>query len=316
MWHLIGYFRMNIFIFVLLMLFTLYSYTEEKYTSDKGYYSEDYFGKNLPYKTCDVALEFKKSYEYILAEKDFEMPESKMIELSAQIAKGCDGAKERFIQAYELMKKSGVAITKSIEVGLVFSKLQDQQLKNFTEIFKKTYLEGYFDFSFEQVYKVSLQLSKDIESNQEILRQDFTKLVQFCLDSKKLGLPIGDCAQISMELTQHTKKYPLSGLFPEFEKLVNYIQEKGKMTVPIRDTVRICTLILPYGIKAVDNFKSSYEYAVTNERMRLDQKGAFLLAIELTKSSMREKTEQEKIKDQIKQVQMAIEEKEKEKAKK
>lgn len=307
---------MKIFLGIFLFFLNNQLHAEEKYTSDKGYYSEDYFGKNLPYKTCDVAVEFKKSYEYVLAEKDFEMPESKMIELSAQIAKGCDGAKERFVQAYELMKKSGVAITKSIEIGLVFSKLQDQQLKNFTEIFKKTYLEGFFDFSFDQAYKVSLQLSKDVESNQEILRQDFIKLVQFCLDSKKLGLPIGECAKISLELTEHTKKYPLNGLYPEFEKLVNYIQEKGKMTVPIRDTVRICSLILPYGVKAVDNFKNSYEYAVSNERMRLDQKGAFLLAVELTKSSMREKTEQEKIKDQIKQVQLAIEEKEKEKAKK
>lgn len=306
----------HFFIFLLILNFSFSAQAAEKYTSEKGYYSEDYFGKTLPYKTCDVALEFKKSYEYILAEKDFEMPESKMIELSAQIAKGCDGAKERFAQAYELMKKSGVAITKSIEIGLAFSKLQDQQLKNFTEIFKRTYLEGYFDFSFDQAYKVSLQLSKDVQSNQEILRQDFTKLVQFCLDSKKLGLPIGECAKISLELTQHTNKYPLNGLFPEFEKLVNYIQEKGKMTVPIRDTVRICSMILPFGVKAVDNFKNSYEYAVTNERMRLDQKGAFLLAVELTKSSMREKTEQEKIKDQIRQIQLAIEEKEKEKAKK
>jgi hypothetical protein len=236
-------------------------------------------------KPCESFKEFQRAYESLLSEGDLALGEEKSARLALQISQGCNGSAQRFTKAYGMMKKTGVALTKAVEVGLDFSSLDDERLKNFNEVFSKMYLENYFDFDFATAYRVSFQLSRDYEGKAQDVREDFIKLVKFCTQNDKVALPLKQCAEMALKIVDHTPKFP-GGLFSSFEKFYTFLRTDKHTGLSVMDSLNLVPKIFSYGPKAPENFRLALEYALSSDKITIDHSNAINLALRLAKQSL------------------------------
>ncbi len=236
-------------------------------------------------KPCESFKEFQSAYESLLRDGDLALGEEKSARLALKISQGCNGSAQRFIKAYEMMKKTGVAMTKSVEVGLDFSALDDERLKNFHEVFSKMYLENYFDFDFATAYRVSFQLSRDYEGKAQDVREDFIKLAKFCTQSDKVALPLKQCAELALKIVDHTPKFS-GGLFSTFEKFYTFLRTDKRMGLSVIDSLNLVPKVFAYGPKAPENFQQALEYALSSNKITIDHPNAINLALRLARQSL------------------------------
>lgn len=236
-------------------------------------------------KACESFKEFQTAYEGLMKDGDLALGEEKAARLSLQISKGCNGSANRFFKAYEMMKKTGVALTKAVEVGLDFAVLDDERLKNFNEVFAKMYLESVLDFDFATAYKVSFQLSRDYEGKAKDVREDFIKLVKFCTNNDKAALPLRQCAELALKIVDHTPKFP-GGLYDSFEKFYTFLRSDKRMGLSVIDSLNLVPKVFAYGPKAPENFQAAMEYALSSDKITIDHANAMNLALRLAKQSL------------------------------
>lgn len=235
--------------------------------------------------TCTSYIEFTKSYEFLTSDKELQLNEIRSMRLATEISKGCTDAFKRFAQIYSLLKKSGVALNKAVEVGLEFSHLENQRVQNFSEVFQKVYLENYFNFDFPTAYKVAFELSKDLKSNVEKTRTDFTRMVKFCIASDKMNLPLNLCAEMVLQVAKYSPLYD-DGMTQTFEDAYFFLRHHKRLGLTIKDTIRVLPEILAHGPMSFMNFKHTFEYATSSEKLRLNERVALDLALKVTKNSL------------------------------
>ncbi|MGZ3748311.1 MAG: hypothetical protein ACXWRE_13100 [Pseudobdellovibrionaceae bacterium] len=236
-------------------------------------------------KPCESFKEFQKAYESLLSDSDLALGEEKAARLALRISGGCNGSAQRFSKAYEMMKKTGVALTKAVEVGLEFSGLDDERLKNFTEVFSKMYLESFFDFDFATAYKVSFQLSRDYEGKVQDVREDFIKLVKFCTLNDQVNLPLKQCAEVAIKIVEQTPKFP-GGLYSSFEKFFTFLRTDKHLGLSVMDALNLVPKVFSYGPKAPENFREALEYAFSSKKITIDHPNAMNLALRLARQSL------------------------------
>jgi hypothetical protein len=236
-------------------------------------------------KPCESFKEFQLTYEKLLSEGDLALNEERAARLALKVSRGCNGASARYFKAYEMMKKTGVALTKAVEVGLDFALLDDDRLKNFTEVFSRMYLQSVFDFDFLTAYKVSFQLSRDYEGKAADVREDFIKLVNFCSKNDKVALPLRQCAELSLKIVEHTPKFP-GGLYSSFEKFYGFLRNDKRLGLSVPESLNLVPRVFAYGPKAPENFRQGLEYALSSNKITIDHVNAMNLAMRLAKQSV------------------------------
>ena len=239
------------------------------------------------YKTCDSAIEFQKALEFLIKKSELNLSEAQNMEKALVIAKGCDGAAERFSSLFMLLKKSGVDLGKSFDLAIQFSQLDDSRAKNFSEIFKKTFLENHLNLDFLNAFRLSIELSKDYTGDPELLRKDFLAFVKFCTNEKEMALSFQACTDLVIKMTKFTSMYK-EGVFSSFEKLYKYLRQHKNLGLPMNEALNLMGQILSYGPKSVSNFQKSIEYSLEKGPVRISEKMAMTLALALVKNSLKE----------------------------
>lgn len=236
-------------------------------------------------KPCESFAEFQSAYEKLLADADLSLGEERAARLALKVSRGCNGSAARYFKAYEMMKKTGVALTKAVDVGLEFALLDDDRLKNFTAVFSRMYLENTFDFDFMTAYKVSFQLSRDYEGKAADVREDFIHLVRFCTKNDKVALPLKQCAELALKIVEHTPKFP-GGLYSSFEKFYGFLRTDKRMGLSVLESLNLVPKVFAYGPKASENFQKSLEYSLSSKKINIDHVNALNLALRLAQQSL------------------------------
>lgn len=242
---------------------------------------------NKTYKICESSSEFQKALEFLIKKSELNLSETQNLEKALHIAKGCDGAAERFSSLFLLLKKSGVDLGKSFDLALEFSQLDDNRAKNFREIFQKSFLENYLNLDFNTAFRLSLELSKDYTGDPILLRNDFLAFVKFCTSEKEMALSFQACTELVVKMSKFTSLYK-DGVFPSFEKLYKYVRQNKSFGLSIQETLNILGQILSYGPKAPENFQKSIEYSLGKGPVKLSDSLAINLALSLVKQSLKE----------------------------
>jgi hypothetical protein len=235
---------------------------------------------------CDSTKEFVEALSFMRTQKDVVSSESLAKEKAFEISKGCNGATQRFARIFLLLKKSGVDYSKSLHVGVLFSKESDTTVDNFFEIFQKTYLGEFFDLDYQTAINVSYELSTDFEGNREQARKDFLSIGRDCLDKNEMNLPIKQCAELALKFARNSKYFP-EGTYKPFSEMYKLFRKDKRFGLSIRSTLEIINEILPYGPKAPENFISGFDLAIKENGMNLGGKDAITFGIAMAKRSVK-----------------------------
>lgn len=236
---------------------------------------------------CDPIKEYREAINFFRVQKDEINPsEAGARQLASEISKGCNGAAQRFVKTYLLLKKSGVDHPRAIEYGIQFARTDDETVENFFELFKKTYLGEYFDLDYSSALKISFELSKLYKGNRKKAREDFLEISKFCLKKEGLNLPVSQCANLAVSMTRLSQYYP-DGIKDEFFKLYKSLREDRRFGVSVLTALRIIKEVLPYGPKAPATFLKSYEYAIDPSGLASGGISAIKFAVLMAKNSIK-----------------------------
>ncbi len=233
---------------------------------------------------CYSTQEFIKSFEFLRTNGTSGMKLEVARELADQVARGCDGAADRFKETFLLLTKMGVSFLKSLQIGLEFARLTNEMQKNFFSILKQSYLSEFLDYDFNLSLQIAFEFSRDLKSNHLRAREDFSSLVRFCLDKKNQSIPLNLCGLISLELVRLSPYYP-DGIYAPFIKLYEKLRSTGNYGLSIRDSLVVIFRILRYGPRAPQNFEEAYAYAVNDKGLHFKPQDALVFALRMARRS-------------------------------
>lgn len=215
-------------------------------------------------KDCRSATEFKKAFDFLKEETDLGFSEAQRADQALKISSGCDGAARRFKTVYLLLKKSGVNLHSSFELGHFYAQKEDESVKVFTETFKKIYLENYLDMDFKTSLTYAQKLSENFRENPKRLTEDFINIVKFCTDEKEMALQKQICAEMALQLTEFSPIYK-RGLYRPFIRLYSFLRTHPKLGLSQVDTLRIMPKVLSKGQLAEENFRKTIEMSLQQQ---------------------------------------------------
>jgi hypothetical protein len=236
--------------------------------NDQGFHKEH----------CRATEEFVKALEFMRKEKS--IPEKEARRVSVYVAAGCDGAAERFSKAYLIMRKSGVALQKAIDVGLALVNEDSLTINNFYEIFEKMYLGEYFDVNLQTAFEIAYELSKEFRGNLDVARMDFNKFTKFCMDDKQMGLSVPQCAKLSVKFTRLSQFFP-RGIFEPFKEVYMMLREDKRFGVSMKEALEFSEKIIRNGPMARVNFLQAYNYASMKDGLNLPGREALGFAVKM-----------------------------------
>lgn len=228
-------------------------------------------------QNCSTAKEFITSLEFLRGKKDLAIPENQTLRLANQIAEGCTGAAQRFIRVYGILAHSGLASNDSIATALIFSKRSDQETDTFTTVFKMSFLEEYLDLDLRSAMKLALALSVEFSGDIAPVRDDFSKLVNFCVRKSDLNLPRPQCATFAARLTKIGTHWR-GGVAEPFMELLDYTRSSKGPGLILGQALALTEEVIAAGPGAPDNFLQAYRYAISPKGLTMTQQDALAFA--------------------------------------
>jgi hypothetical protein len=234
---------------------------------------------------CPRSKEFITSYEFLKSQIDWVGTEKKALELAEKVSAGCKGSAARFISTIVLLEKAELENRSIIDQAVSNALANEKRFQAFKVIFQQAYLSQALDLDAFQSLAIAKKLSVDLPFEKENLEQDFRQLVQFCLDSKGLGLSRPQCAQIVTDWISAGSKFQGS-VAKGIKELFQFLQDSKSEKVSIGSFVDIATKIAGNGDAGVENFRLAYQYAQSEKGLKMNNKEALQFAIKMSEEPL------------------------------
>ena len=235
-------------------------------------------------RSCQAAKEFQQGFEDCLTQKLISLPDLICMKIATHISKGCDGSANRYKKIFQLLLPAGVDKKKTIEIALHFASKNDNQTDAFVKLFKGTFLAKYWDLDFRSSLATSLQVALHSRGNADRVATDFQEVMNTCLKQNNLQLTVKTCAPYALDLAKASYLWP-QGLAEDFKKTLQFLEEQKELTTDLPTRLKMISQVLSQGPKALENFKSQYNYAISAS-MKLPAKTALELAFKVALNSL------------------------------
>ncbi|MCO4753634.1 MAG: hypothetical protein KC478_04095 [Bacteriovoracaceae bacterium] len=234
---------------------------------------------------CLSAREYITSFEYLRSNKEFGFKQSQMRKFANEVSKGCSGASSRFIKVAKLLTGVGIDSSEALNGALKFVNSKDEVVDVFVKIFKKVYEEDFLDLDASTAMKTSVRLSAQFNGDPKKGGKDFETIAHFCKSSDGLGLSLKDCAKLSMDVTVAGEKFNkrVSKVFIQLFKFLS--DDSDGPRLDISSSLKIAKELVAFGPLTFKNFKTAFEYGISEKGLGLPKKQALTLARTLASRS-------------------------------
>ncbi|MDQ3232173.1 MAG: hypothetical protein M3Q07_10160 [Pseudobdellovibrionaceae bacterium] len=227
---------------------------------------------------CDAYKEYVTAYNYLLDKKAIAFTKDQASRTAFAVAKGCDGAAGRFIRVFDLLINARLTLQESTTIALETAQTGDDSAENFVEVFKAAYLEKYLDLSLQQ----ALDLARSLSGEGPWIRQDYVKLVDFCLAKKGLALPKPACANLARDLTLMGEPGQSRSVAERFVELLEFLRSsKDGPQLTTSDALAVTQEMMAISPDAGRNFIPGYQFARDKNQLGLDRSKAVHFARQL-----------------------------------
>ncbi len=209
---------------------------------------------------CESGKEFITTYEFLRDDADLAAAGDNAVKVASQVAAGCNGSAKRFIQTVKFLKKTEISLNEILKTAIDFSQREDIHAEAFTQIFKSAYAEDGFDLDIGSSLKLAKQMSVEYHGPVQKALVAFQKVSEFCLKKTEINLSKADCAELSKNVSlASTEDGPAAGEI--FLKSFQYL--KSNVALTEADALKTAQALIKTSPSAFENFKVSYEYALS-----------------------------------------------------
>ena len=243
-----------------LIIFSISSYAVASPTNEK-------------FKNCHSSKEYITTFRYLEEKKAFLLKKNDMMKVADVVSKGCSGAAKRFIEVTDLLVKAEVQTSESIKIGMEFSAKNDQTLSTFVTIFKETFLKEYLDLNIVSAIDFSKKLSLLEDGDPKMIKNDFQKVVKFCLDQKSLDLSGPKCSDLASRVALSGTKFNVE-MAPVFLEHFDFLTAKEGVNLSTYKALEISLKLIVGGLLSAENFKDAYRFGISKSGLDLGKEAA------------------------------------------
>jgi hypothetical protein len=247
---------------------------------------------------CTFTREYITTLEYLRSHKEFSITEQEAQNLAFKVSRGCTGAAQKFVKVTSVLSQTGVGSKDAIQSGLEFSKRTDAEEEAFVFVFLRSYLKEYLDLDLQSSLKMARSLSVDFDGDAATARDDFEKLVQFCVGSKSLDLPRPQCGTFAGRLSRLGQATG-GGIGGSFIRMYTFLISESGPGLTTHEALRLAEEIIQYGKDSADNFIQAYKYGISSKGLKISGRDAIEFAKKITLSPSSESTTHQKENDKL-----------------
>jgi len=224
---------------------------------------------------CDAYREYVTTYNYLLEKKAVAFTKDQASRTAFAVAQGCDGAAGRYIRVFDLLINARLTLQDASSIALETAQTGDESAENFVEVFKAAYLEKYLDLSLQE----ALDLARALSGQGPWIRQDYVKLVDFCLAKQGLALAKPDCAILARDLALMGEPEQTRSVAERFIELLEFLRShKDGPQLTTADALSISKELIAISPEAGRNFIPGYKFARDKDQLGLDRSKAVAFA--------------------------------------
>jgi len=234
---------------------------------------------------CPTVREYITTFEYLKTKKNYYKHDWAR-GVSHQVSKGCKGAALRFIKVFELMVKADAYGDDAAKIAIEASLAGEDVTNSYIEVFQKSYLKNYLDLDLDSSVKLARGLSFQYKGNAKFAKNDFAKLVKFCVGQQSLDLSKPVCAKLSYRLALYGQETP-TGVYEPFMVAFNYFTKGKGPRITTAKALNISEKLIKVSPMAVYNFIKAYEYGISETGLDLPVGAAIKFAKSMGDGSVR-----------------------------
>ena len=235
---------------------------------------------------CSSAKEFITVYEYIRGQKQFSELGDNASRIALEVAAGCDGAAKRFIEVYQVLSKTDLTNRDALKTSAELAQKTNHHVQSFLGIFKGAYAQDGLDLSLQDSLDLARKLALDFKGEVLDSEKDFNELIDFCLNPKLLNLPKKQCAELSSRLASYGENFK-QRIAPHFIQSFQYLTQKEGVNLTTMDAIQLAEDLSKIHPSSFENFKTSYEYAVSTKGLARPKEEALKFAKLLAEKSIK-----------------------------
>ncbi len=234
---------------------------------------------------CPTVREYITTFEYLKTKKNY-YTHAWAQSVAHKVSKGCKGAALRFIKVFELMVKSDTYVGDSAKIAIQAAVAGDEATNSYIEVFQKSFLKNYLDLDLDTSIKLARGLSFDYKGDVKFAKNDFSKLVKFCVSQNALDLSKPVCAKLSYRISLYGQDTP-TGVYGPFMVAFNYFTTGKGPRVTTSKALSISETLVKVSPMAVYNFIKAYEYGISKTGLDLTVSEAVKFAKSMGDGSVR-----------------------------
>lgn len=240
-------------------------------------------------ETCTASKEFITTLSYLNEKKEFSLNQKDAFNTAMDVSKGCSYSSARFINALELLLKISLSTSDAIKIAKQVAHSDQARSEAFQDVLKRSFTKKYLDLPLNDSVEYAMALSIDFKGDPTVARNDFKRLVEFCRDDNYLEMPMIRCAEMALNVSQHSVKFKKSLVRP-FIDLFEFLISKSGPNLPTFNALEITREVMQAGPLAEKNFRLAYDYATKKDSgLDYDRTNAIKLAKSLALLSYRVK---------------------------
>ncbi len=228
---------------------------------------------------CTSAVEYVATLEYLRGgSKEYKVPEEEARKIAMDVSAGCSGAALRFIKVVQVLSKAELGARDAVRVATELSTKTDRETETFIAVFKRAYSEDSLDLDLFSSMKIARALSTEFEGDVLAVREDFEKIVDFCVNEKKLDLPPPVCAEMASRIARRGQAWS-GGVSSGFLKIYEFARSHADgPKISTGAALRLAEELTADGPGAADNFIQGYRYASGAKGLGLPIEQAMIFA--------------------------------------
>ena len=257
----------NSIILVALLSNSVTSFGEEAKKSDKSEFIWN----------CQADREFITTYEYLKHKKEFGLKPEDMRNIASAVTKGCTGAASSFIDATELLLKTGVDGKTAVEQARDLAVKGEAYTKAFIAIYRGAFAKEFLDLDTGTAIRLARKLTGEFKGDPKVAAEDYFAIATFCVQAKNLDLPRPECAVMAARIAGYSEESKMA-VGKAFIDAVEYLTSKKETNLPMRDALSLAESLIAISPEAVKSFKTTYEYASDKSGLKLTRTDAIQFA--------------------------------------
>ena len=218
---------------------------------------------------CRSAREYVTTLEFLRTNQEkFGLEEQRAQKIAMNVAGGCTGAAKQFINVLNVLSRAEIGTREAMQLSLDLSSQPGLHAEVFLAVFKRAYLKKYLDLDLATSVKIAKLLTLEFKGNVKNAGRDFEEIVEFCLDEKKLGLPIVQCAETSAVVASKGE-YWKDGVASAFIRAYEFLRSGKGVGMSVGEALLTAAGVVENGPYSVENFVVAYKYGASEQGLAM-----------------------------------------------